>query len=104
MIPFNSNLSGPEPSVETKQGPYPFVVIRDDKSECPVIQDFAYGKYLGNLKLTFSEDGTLKKWQGNPIMLNASYPEDPKVLEMVKEMAVPIVAARNVWVFTIIIK
>ena len=48
------------------------------------------------MKLTFSEDGILKKWEGNPIMLNASYPEDPKVLAMVHDMDDPIVAARTV--------
>ena len=82
--------------MEKKEGPYPFVVERDDGTKCPVVQDFTYGKYLGNLKLTFSADGTLKKWEGNPIMLNASYPEDPKVLAMVQEMDDPIIAARTV--------
>ena len=87
---------GDKPSVEKVEGPYPFVVERTDGTKCPVVQDFTYGKYLGNLNLTFGEDGTLKKWQGNPIMLDASYPEDPKVLAMVKEMDGPIIAARTV--------
>ena len=78
------------------EGPYPFVVERDDGTKCPVVQDFTYGKYLGNLKLTFDENGDLKSWSGNPILLNASYAEDPTVLGMVKEMDDPIIAARTV--------
>ena len=36
-------------------------------------------------------------------MLNASYPEDPKVLAMVQEMDDPIIAARIVWILFIIL-
>lgn len=88
--------NGPQPSVEKIEGPYPFIVKRADGTECPVVQDFTYGKYLGNLKLVFdSSTGKLKSWSGNPIMLNGSYTEDPEALQRVKEMSGPILAARN---------
>eukprot|EP00111_Clytia_hemisphaerica_P018109 TCONS_00053585-protein len=86
--------NGPQPSVEKVEGPYPFMAQRDDGTECPVVQDFTYGKYLGNLKLTFDENGKLLSAQGNPIMLNASYVEDEEVLKMVDEMDDPIIKAR----------
>ncbi|XP_066922583.1 snake venom 5'-nucleotidase-like isoform X2 [Clytia hemisphaerica] len=86
--------NGPQPSVEKVDGPYPFMAQRDDGTECPVVQDFTYGKYLGNLKLTFDENGKLLSAQGNPIMLNASYVEDEQVLKMVDEMDDPIIKAR----------
>ena len=73
---------------------------RDDGTECPVVQDFTYGKYLGNLKLTFDENGKLLSAKGNPIMLNASYAEDPTGLQMVDEMDEPIIKARTVRTFT----
>ena len=82
--------------MEKVEGPYPFMAKRDDGSECPVVQDFTYGKYLGNLKLTFDENGKLLSANGNPIMLNASYAEDEQVLKTIDEMDDPIIKARKV--------
>ena len=39
------------------------------------MQDYAFGKYLGNLVVTFSDDGDVLSWSGNPILLDSSIEE-----------------------------
>ena len=67
----------PKTNPEEKAGDYPTLVQQDGTGgkTVPVVQAYAYTKYLGKLKLTFSDDGTkLKSWTGNPILLdNSSY-------------------------------
>ncbi|KAG8185665.1 hypothetical protein JTE90_008935 [Oedothorax gibbosus] len=76
--------TGPPPSVEEAQGPYPVVVEREDGSKALVVQDFAFGKYMGYLQVMFDEDGRLQSWGGNPILLDASVEEDPAILELLE--------------------
>jgi len=51
-----------------------------------VVQDFAYGKYLGKLKVDFDADGEVIKWSGNPVLLDNTVQKDPAVLQQVQEM------------------
>ena len=51
-----------------------------------VVQDFAYGKYLGKLNVDFDADGEVIKWSGNPILLDNSIQKDPVVLQRVQQM------------------
>lgn len=46
--------SGPTPDAETPAGPYPVMVKRADGSEVPVVQAYAFTKYLGFLHLNVS--------------------------------------------------
>lgn len=71
----NLCLSGPRPSTEFPVGPYPFMVNSDDGRQVPVVQAYAFGKYLGYLKVTFDGDGNVVKAAGNPILLNSSIPQ-----------------------------
>ena len=41
----------------------------------PVVQAYAFTKYLGFIKLTFDDQGELKQWAGAPILLNSSFPQ-----------------------------
>ncbi|KAL1471453.1 hypothetical protein MTO96_039912 [Rhipicephalus appendiculatus] len=53
-----------------------------------LLQDFRFGKYLGRLDVTFNSTGHVVRWGGNPILLNASVPEDENmtaVLEPFKD-------------------
>ncbi|XP_029351663.1 5'-nucleotidase isoform X1 [Echeneis naucrates] len=77
--------TGPAPSSEVPAGPYPFVVQSDDGRQVPVVQAFAFGKYLGYLKVTFDDDGNVVRSTGNPILLNSSIPQDPDVLADVEK-------------------
>lgn len=79
--------TGDPPSVEEPQGPYPFVVTREDGSQALVLQDFAFGKYMGYLEVRFDDDGKVTGWSGNPILLDSSVEEDTETLELLEPYA-----------------
>ncbi|XP_035217961.1 snake venom 5'-nucleotidase-like [Stegodyphus dumicola] len=88
--------TGKKPSVEEPQGPYPVVVEREDGSLALVVQDFAFGKYMGYLQVEFDNQGRIQNWGGNPMLLNASVPEDLETLELLKPYEED-VALRSKW-------
>ncbi|XP_036269797.1 5'-nucleotidase [Pipistrellus kuhlii] len=71
--------TGTPPSKEVPAGNYPFIVTSDDGRAVPVVQAYAFGKYLGYLKVEFDDKGNVVTSHGNPILLNSSIPEDPKI-------------------------
>ncbi|XP_054651781.1 5'-nucleotidase [Dunckerocampus dactyliophorus] len=72
--------TGTAPSTEVPAGSYPFMVRSDDGRKVPVVQAYAFGKYLGYLKVTFDMAGNVVKAAGNPILLDNSIPQDPAIL------------------------
>ena len=70
-----SFLAGNPPSTEVPAGPYPFMVKSDDGRNVPVVQAYAFGKYLGYLKVTFDKAGNVIKAVGNPILMDSSIPQ-----------------------------
>lgn len=72
---FTFLLSGTPPSIEVPAGPYPYMVASDDGRQVPVVQAYAFGKYLGFLQLTFDPEGNVVGSSGNPILLNSSIPQ-----------------------------
>ncbi|XP_053315131.1 5'-nucleotidase [Spea bombifrons] len=72
--------TGSPPSNDVPAGVYPFIVRSDDGRSVPVVQAYAFGKYLGYLNVTFDETGNVLHSAGNPILLNSSIPEDPTLL------------------------
>lgn len=82
-------------SMDGASGPYPTMVEGPEGTEVPVAQAYAYGKYLGHLRLTFDEQGDLTAVEGEPILLDASVPEDEAMAARVAEMAEPIAALRE---------
>ncbi|XP_021430396.1 snake venom 5'-nucleotidase [Oncorhynchus mykiss] len=77
--------TGSVPSSEVPAGPYPFTVRSEDGRDVPVVQAFAFGKYLGYLKLVFDKSGNVLKANGNPILLDSSIAQDPGILADVDE-------------------
>ncbi|XP_037306115.2 5'-nucleotidase [Pungitius pungitius] len=77
--------TGPAPSSEVPAGPYPFMVKSVDGRQVPVVQAYAFGKYLGYLKVTFDEEGNVLKSTGKPVLLDSSVPQDPDVLADVQK-------------------
>ncbi|XP_029900236.1 5'-nucleotidase [Myripristis murdjan] len=77
--------TGTPPSTEVPAGPYPFMVRSNDGRDVPVVQAYAFGKYLGYLKVTFDEAGNVLKADGNPILMDSSIPQDPEVLADVEK-------------------
>ncbi|KAI1897398.1 hypothetical protein AGOR_G00082890 [Albula goreensis] len=71
--------TGTPPSKEVPVGTYPFMVRSDDGRDVPVVQAYAFGKYLGYLKVSFDEAGHVVASTGNPVLLDSNIPEDPDV-------------------------
>lgn len=46
--------------------------VSEDGRRVPVVQAYAFGKYLGFLKVTFDDDGNVVRSTGNPILLDSS--------------------------------
>lgn len=68
-------FAGNPPSTENVEGPYPIVVSQTGVNKGLVVQDYAFGKYLGYINLNFSSDGVVTKYSGNPILLDSSVEE-----------------------------
>ncbi|KAL0163754.1 hypothetical protein M9458_039507, partial [Cirrhinus mrigala] len=72
----------PPPSTEVPAGPYPFMVQSDDGRKVPVVQAYAFGKYLGILKVTFDSNGNVLDSSGNPFLLDNSTVPGKKTLNL----------------------
>lgn len=58
--------------------------------DVPVVQAYAYSKYVGHLKLEFDDAGNVTSATGDTIVLDASVTEDEAVVARVAELAGPI--------------
>ncbi|XP_030029332.2 uncharacterized protein LOC115446696 [Manduca sexta] len=77
--------NGTSPDSEHSQGPYPTYVTQASGRSVPVVQAYAYTKYLGRLHMIFDEDGEIASLDGEPILLNQDIPQDPNVLHIIEK-------------------
>lgn len=83
--------NGPAPSYEKPEGPYPTVVRSHWGKKVPVVQAYAYTKYLGKLEVTIDTDsGRITSWDGEPIFVNHAIPQDEETLEFLKPWKVKV--------------
>lgn len=68
-------LTGKAPDSEIPEGPYPTMVTQPSGKKVPVVQAYAYTKYLGHLKVVFNDNGDVTLAEGNPILLDRSHAE-----------------------------
>jgi len=80
-------LSNSDPAAA---GPYPTWVDNPLGYKVPIVQAASYSKYLGEIKVTFSDLGIVKDAKGDPIHLDASVEPDQAVLARVQELKAPI--------------
>lgn len=80
---LNSNDDGAD-------GPYPTV-----QNGVQIVQAYAYGKYLGELNVTFDDAGNVTEAVGGPILMDASVTEDAGVKARIAEAAKPLDEIRN---------
>jgi 5'-nucleotidase len=73
-----------------RMGAYPTWVNQADGTAVPVVQAYAYGKYLGHLELTFDDAGKLLYAGGDTLVIDASVAADPGIAARVAELAGPI--------------
>ncbi|SDW60691.1 5'-nucleotidase [Ruegeria halocynthiae] len=71
-------------------GPYPTVV-----NNVQIVQAYAYGKFLGELNVTFDDDGSVVSAEGEPLIMDNSVTEDQVSLDRIAELAVPLDEIRN---------
>uniref|UniRef100_A0A182P8Z7 Apyrase n=1 Tax=Anopheles epiroticus TaxID=199890 RepID=A0A182P8Z7_9DIPT len=76
--------SGAAPDVEEPAGPYPVMVKNAAGKEVPVVQAYAYTKYLGYLHLQFDAEGNLIELDGTPLLLNGTVERDSDVLQLLE--------------------
>lgn len=74
--------NGARPDTEDPVGPYPTIVEQESGRLVPVVQASAYTKYLGKLHITFNSDGEIISYNGNPILLDVTIPQDSQVLKI----------------------
>jgi 5'-nucleotidase/UDP-sugar diphosphatase len=77
-------------TIEGAKNPYPLMV-----GSTAIVQAYAYGKFLGELNITFDDAGTIKEAKGEPILLDNSVAQDEATGARVAELAVPLDEIRN---------
>lgn len=75
---------------ERAEGPYPTMV-----GDTAIVQAYAYGKYLGELNVTFDDAGKITQATGEPILIDAAVTEDAETVARISEMAAPLEEIRN---------
>ncbi|MEH6633394.1 MAG: bifunctional metallophosphatase/5'-nucleotidase [Halopseudomonas aestusnigri] len=77
-------------SSDKAYGPYPIVATSKDGHKVPIVQAYAYSKYMGELNLTFDDAGVVTGWNGDTILLDSSFPEDQEMKTRIAELYVPL--------------
>jgi len=75
---------------ERAEGPYPTMV-----AETAIVQAYAYGKFLGELNVTFDDEGNITKAEGEPLIMDAAVTEDQPTVDRIAEAAKPLEEIRN---------
>jgi len=88
----HSLLSNTDPKAE---GPYPTMVDNPGGYKVPVVQAASYSKYLGDLVVTFDDNGVVKEAKGDPILIDSSFTPDPTLTARIAELAKPIEELRK---------
>ncbi|MEL7277561.1 MAG: 5'-nucleotidase C-terminal domain-containing protein [Pseudomonadota bacterium] len=69
---------------------YPYWVSGPGDALVPVVQAYAYSKYVGALTLIFDDAGNVVDAYGDTHLLDASVAEDPDILARVQELGAPL--------------
>lgn len=75
---------------EDAKGPYPTMV-----GKTAIVQAYAYGKFLGELNVTFDDAGEIVSAVGEPLIMDKAVPEDSDTLARIAELAQPLEEIRN---------
>ncbi|XP_068143744.1 protein 5NUC-like isoform X1 [Drosophila tropicalis] len=76
--------NGTQPDAEKIEGPYPNLIRQKSGKMVPVVQAYAYTKYLGKLHVQFDAEGNLIEFDGSPILLDASVNQTQDVLDLLE--------------------
>lgn len=87
-------------TAEGAAGPYPTMVTNPVGVEVPVVQANQYGKYLGDIAITWDDNGTVTKAEGEPFLIDASVTANEDFKGQLAELAAPIEEAMGVVIGT----
>ena len=90
---FLWNSSEPSHAHDAPMGDYPTVVTQPSTSrKVLVVQTSGYGKYLGKIRVKFDPRGEVVTWDGNPVLLEQSRPQDQALAGQVAAYGVEVAA------------
>jgi 5'-nucleotidase len=75
---------------ERAAGAYPTMV-----GDTAIVQAYAYGKFLGELNVTFNDAGEIVSATGEPIVIDGTVAEDAATVARIAEAAAPLDEIRN---------
>lgn len=75
---------------EKADGPYPTMV-----NSTAIVSAYAYGKFLGELNVTFDDDGNIVSATGEPLIMDAAVSEDQPTVDRIAELGAPLEEVRN---------
>lgn len=76
--------------MEGAAGSYPTMV-----GNTAIVQAYAYGKFLGELNVTFDDEGNVTEAAGAPLIMDAAVSEDEATKARITEAAAPLDEIRN---------
>ncbi|GHF66729.1 bifunctional metallophosphatase/5'-nucleotidase [Seohaeicola zhoushanensis] len=77
-------------TAEKADGPYPTMV-----GSTAIVSAYAYGKFLGELNVTFDDAGNVTEAKGEPIIMDAAVAQDEATVARIAEAAKPLDEIRN---------
>ncbi|ODN69287.1 bifunctional metallophosphatase/5'-nucleotidase [Methylobrevis pamukkalensis] len=77
------------------EGPYPTWITGPDGTRVPIVQAYAYGRFLGELQVTFDDAGTVTAAAGAPVVMDAGIAEDETLKARIADLAKPLEAIRS---------
>ncbi|SPF77916.1 bifunctional metallophosphatase/5'-nucleotidase [Pseudoprimorskyibacter insulae] len=77
-------------SAENAEGPYPTMV-----GSTAIVSAYAYGKFLGELNVTFDDEGNITEAVGEPLIMDGGVAEDEGTKARIAEAAAPLEEIRN---------
>ena len=72
-------------TAENAEGPYPTMV-----GKTAIVSAYAYGKFLGELNVTFNDAGEVLTATGEPLIMDAAVAQDASTVARIAELAVPL--------------
>ncbi len=69
---------------------YPVMV-----NDTAIVQAYAYGKFLGELNVTFDDAGNITEAKGEPLLIDGQVAEDEAIVARIGELAGPLDEIRN---------
>ncbi|WP_419905512.1 bifunctional metallophosphatase/5'-nucleotidase [Kiloniella sp.] len=70
-------------NVNKADGPYPVLISSPNKQPTPIVQAYGYGKYYGEITLTFDDNGNVTSSSGDTVLLDQGFDEDPDIKNQV---------------------